>query len=97
MRLQVTIREYSASEAKALLGSAADALKGELWVKGGAPSRGFGMFGGGGGGFAKGRKKGSTALDVTSMKVTYSADAQKLSVVMSVVNADAADDYSDCW
>uniref|UniRef100_A0A7S0RUE0 Uncharacterized protein n=1 Tax=Pyramimonas obovata TaxID=1411642 RepID=A0A7S0RUE0_9CHLO len=85
---KVYIKEYTGTEATALLGSAATALKGELWLKGGAPTRGFGGFFGGGGGFSKGKKLGSTPLSITHMKVNYSSNSNQLSVTVSLLNGE---------
>ncbi|KAK3235894.1 hypothetical protein CYMTET_53937 [Cymbomonas tetramitiformis] len=83
---QVTIKEYTGEAIVELLGASAKNLKGELWQKGGAPTRGFGFFGGGGG-FSKGKKLGSVPLDITVMKVTYSNASQQLSIALSVTNS----------
>jgi hypothetical protein len=85
--------------AVAVLGDKAIAwLKGELWVKGGAPTRGFGsFFGGGGGGFAKGRKLRSVQLELLKMEAKYSEANQQLNVSLSLIGiySDLGYDESD--
>mmetsp|Transcript_7843 Transcript_7843/g.13528 ORF Transcript_7843/g.13528 Transcript_7843/m.13528 type:complete len:304 (-) Transcript_7843:179-1090(-) len=106
---KVHIKQYTSEEAAVLLGTTLSALKGELWSKGGTPSRGGGgfsfgrggfSFGGGGGGFAKGKKLGSTPLSVLHLKVQYSAPSQQLSVCVTLFNGGSANQCcsdDDCW
>ena len=89
----VTIKSLSPADALAAMGlDAGHQFKGELWTKGGQPSRGgggygsmFGSFGGrGGGGFSKGKKiKGGTAVVFSgNVEVKFSANSGKLNLKM---------------
>ncbi|KAJ7030200.1 hypothetical protein C8F04DRAFT_1222440 [Mycena alexandri] len=59
-------------------------LKGNVWSRGGIPMRGFGFFGGGGGGLSKSIKQGSCDVTIRSLEVNYSKNNLKCTLKFEV-------------
>ena len=88
---KVIIRSMSGESIISILGS--PLLKGSEWLKGGAPSRGFGGYGGffggrGGGGFSKGKKLKQVELVFhqsgdSMVDVKYATTSQKMTFSLS--------------
>ena len=101
---KVIIRRVRGTSVLSILGE--PTLKGTEWIKGGAPSRGYGGFGGGffgrgGGGFSKGKKLKQVELVYSGeiyIEVKYATTSQKMTFALSFNTANArafADRYTD--
>ena len=102
---KVIIRRIQGGSVLSILGE--PTLKGTEWIKGGAPSRGYGGFGGGffggrgGGGFSKGKKLKQVELVYSGeiyIEVKYATTSQKMTFALSFNTANArafADRYTD--
>lgn len=88
----VIIKVYNSEQAKEALNDID--VKGEVWLKGGCPTRG-GFFGGGG--FTKGKKIGSVRLTLLDLKANYSTKSQKLMMTFTFINAPTESDDDDIY
>jgi len=89
---KVIIQQIESAELMTLLGD--PSFKGTEWLKGGAPTRGFGGgfygFGGGGGGFSKGKKLKQTDVQLSDVAtVSYSNASSKLTLKLKFCNGSA--------
>jgi len=94
---KVIIQKLEASELMTLLGN--PTFKGQEWLKGGAPTRGFGGygfgFGGGGGGFSKGKKLKQTEVSLSQEAVvSYSTVSNKLTLKLKFCNGAVREAFS---
>ncbi|KAJ6608869.1 hypothetical protein B0H10DRAFT_2066481 [Mycena sp. CBHHK59/15] len=89
----VTIIEFnSATHIQNLFGDELKALKGNLWSKGGVPTRrmggGFGgLFGSGGSTFSKSVKHGTCDVSIQSIEINYSKNNLKCTLKFEVCQA----------
>ncbi|KAJ7726567.1 hypothetical protein DFH07DRAFT_871651 [Mycena maculata] len=84
----VTIIEFhTAAHLQAFFGDELKQLKGNVWSRGGVPSRSFGFFGGGGGGFSKSIKQGTCDVSVRSAEINYSKNNLKCTLKFEVGQA----------
>ncbi|KAJ7233611.1 hypothetical protein B0H12DRAFT_168183 [Mycena haematopus] len=81
----VTIIEFNtAAHLQSFFGDELKPLKGNLWSRGGVPTRGFGFFGGGGGGFSKSIKQGTVDVSIRSAEISYSKSSLKCTLKFEV-------------
>ncbi|KAJ7159693.1 hypothetical protein C8R46DRAFT_1164890 [Mycena filopes] len=81
----VTIITFNnATHIQNLFGDELKPLKGNVWSRGGIPQRGFGFFGGGGGGLSKSIKQGACDVTIRALEVNYSKNNLKCTLKFEV-------------
>ncbi|KAJ7473991.1 hypothetical protein FB451DRAFT_1034958, partial [Mycena latifolia] len=94
----VTIIEFNtAAHLQSFFGDELKPLKGNLWSKGGVPTRGFGFFGGGGGGFSKSVKHGTCDVSIRSAEISYSKNNLKCTLKFEVGQVGGGGGYDSDW
>ncbi|KAK7065023.1 hypothetical protein R3P38DRAFT_2595420 [Favolaschia claudopus] len=96
----VTIMEFNTpAHIQGFFGDEMKALKGNVWSRGGVPTRGFGFFGGGGGGFSKSIKQGTCDVTIRSLDVNYSKNSLKCALKFEVaqVGGGGYGGYDSDW
>ncbi|KAF7367765.1 hypothetical protein MSAN_00840600 [Mycena sanguinolenta] len=92
----VTIIEFTtAAHLQSFFGDELKPLKGNLWSRGGVPTRGFGFFGGGGG-FSKSIKQGTIDVSIRSAEINYSKTSLKCTLKFEVAQVSGGR-YDDDW
>ncbi|KAJ7691336.1 hypothetical protein B0H17DRAFT_1133857 [Mycena rosella] len=90
----VTIIEFNTTaHLESFFGDELKPLKGNLWSRGGVPTRGFGFFGGGGGGFSKSVKHGACDVAIRSAEISYSKNNLKCTLKFEVGQVGGGDGY----
>ncbi|KAJ7447594.1 hypothetical protein B0H11DRAFT_2082720 [Mycena galericulata] len=88
----VTIIEFNTSaHLQAFFGDELKPLKGNLWSKGGVPTRSFGFFGGGG--FSKSVKHGTCDVSIRSAEINYSKNNLKCTLKFEVAQNGGGGGY----
>ncbi|KAJ7615249.1 hypothetical protein DFH06DRAFT_1145964 [Mycena polygramma] len=94
----VTIIEFrNAAHLQSFFGDELKPLKGNLWSRGGVPSRSFGFFGGGGGGFSKSIKQGTCDVSIRSAEINYSKNGLKCTLKFEVGQVGGGGGYDSDW
>ncbi|KAJ7791771.1 hypothetical protein B0H14DRAFT_3500087 [Mycena olivaceomarginata] len=94
----VTIIEFNtAAHIQGFFGDELKPLKGNHWSKGGVPTRSFGFFGGGGGGFSKSVKHGPCDVSIRSAEISYSKNGMKCTLKFEVGQVGGGGGYDSDW
>ncbi|KAJ6568968.1 hypothetical protein B0H19DRAFT_1256659 [Mycena capillaripes] len=100
----VTIIEFNswsvkntAAHLQSFFGDELKPLKGNLWSRGGVPTRGYGFFGGGGGGFSKSIKQGTCDVSIRSAEISYSKNNLKCTLKFEVGQVGGGGGYDSDW
>ncbi|KAJ6505838.1 hypothetical protein C8R47DRAFT_1102550 [Mycena vitilis] len=93
----VTIIEFrNETHLQSFFGDELKPLKGNLWSRGGVPSRSFGFFGGGGG-FSKSIKQGTCDVSIRSAEINYSKNGLKCTLKFEVGQVGGGGGYDSDW